>query len=856
MKLLTQGRTVLTALSLIVALTLSLTASVQAADQKTPVHGSFHSAKDPDLPPLPFNPHPELSAVEVEKGVYVVDDTLIPDTPQEAAARKARQVAAERAKAIASNPIATQAAQAASAAMIADQWQQYLDAAQPFMRSLIPEGQEASEEFQAQGEAEFTTLREQAASSEAEQPAKEQALDDLAQRLQTPREIQTDDGHKLILAGELADSPIYIGSQNTVAAASISADELWPLGAWPYSDSSTGLNLTGTNVTLSLWETDGGVRTNHLEFGVRVKQRDNAALDVGGHATQVTGTMAAGGNGTIFGGFYEARGVAYQANVFAYDLGSFKSERESAAAGDATNPPVFLGNQSWGAVSGWRHQTITNYSGTVITNAWVWWGPPSASFPEDFKFGFYTPADQLDTGCTQIDQFHQAEATRHLMVYACGNDRLEGPTNSPGTYYWRSNSVYVPSTITRDWQDGDEGGYDSLLAPGTAKNVLTVGACEDVYFVSNSLVFFGYGPGANAVAASFSGAGPTDDGRLKPDLAAVGTPNLPLRQALGEVSGGVGIGLISPSSAATNQYTGNAQGTSFAAPGVVGGLGLVLQRRAQLYPGLSASEAWLNSTLKAIAIDTCDDVGSEGPDYRFGYGIFNAKRAVERVGQDSSWGRGSLIKEFTLSPTQSVSWVITSSGTQSLSVAAAWSDPAGPAITNITSADMTNPMLVNNIDVVVEQVSNSAIYRPWILNPDLTNKTAAARSAAATRGVDNRNNVERISIAAPAAGQYRITVTHSGGLAGNPSPSAQKISLAIGGVTPPAPVITALNKSPSTSQALLTFVADPGAYFTILRSTNLTAWTTNGSVLAAANTNSVLLTNSDPICFWRLRRGQ
>src|ERR1035437_5428623 len=97
-KLLTQGRTVLTAMSLIVALTLSLAASVKAAEQKAPVHGSFHSAKDPDLPPLPFNPHPELSAVEVEKGVYVVDDTLLPDIPQEAAA--------ERAKAIASNPIA------------------------------------------------------------------------------------------------------------------------------------------------------------------------------------------------------------------------------------------------------------------------------------------------------------------------------------------------------------------------------------------------------------------------------------------------------------------------------------------------------------------------------------------------------------------------------------------------------------------------------------------------------------------------------------------------------------------------------------------------------------------------------
>jgi subtilisin family serine protease len=201
--------------------------------------------------------------------------------------------------------------------------------------------------------------------------------------------------------------------------------------------------------------------------------------------------------------------------------------------------------------------------------------------------------------------------------------------------------------------------------------VLTVGACEDVYWVSNNFVIFGFGPGANAVPASFSGAGPTDDGRLKPDLAAVGTPNLVLRNAVGEVSGTNIFGLISPTGAATNLYAVAARGTSFAAPGVVGELGLVLQRRAQLYPSLTnVADAWLNSTLKAVAIDTCDDVGAEGPDYRLGHGMANARSAVQRVGQDYALGRGSLIKEFTLAPTQSVSWVVTSAGTP-LSVTAA-----------------------------------------------------------------------------------------------------------------------------------------------------------------------------------------
>jgi hypothetical protein len=116
--------------------------------------------------------------------------------------------------------------------------------------------------------------------------------------------------------------------------------------------------------------------------------------------------------------------------------------------------------------------------------------------------------------------------------------------------------------------------------------------------------------------------------------------------------------------------------------------------------------------------------------------------------------------------------------------------------------------------------------------------------------------VERVSILTPAAGQYRITVTHSGGLPGNPAPSTQAVSVVLGGVAPPVPLITALDKSPSTNQFLLTFTADPGAYFTILSSTNLSTWTTNGSVLAAGNTNVVALTSSVPNKFWRVQRGQ
>jgi hypothetical protein len=58
--------------------------------------------------------------------------------------------------------------------------------------------------------------------------------------------------------------------------------------------------------------------------------------------------------------------------------------------------------------------------------------------------------------------------------------------------------------------------------------------------------------------------------------------------------------------------------------------------------------------------------------------------------------------------------------------------------------------------------------------------------------------------------------------------------------------------------SMLTFTADPGAYFTIQSSTDLVTWTDVGSVLAEQVTNAVLVTSTTGEIrrFWRMRRGQ
>ncbi|OQB94318.1 MAG: Subtilase family protein [Verrucomicrobia bacterium ADurb.Bin118] len=789
------------------------------------------------------------------------------DTPEQAEARKRWQEADALAKAIAADPVLAAAArqQAEEAARKRDaDWQARLEAARPFLRSWGFPGDAETQQTREEARTELQELARKAAQARADVPRIEAELDAISEQLKAPRVRVRSDGSKEILGGHVGGRPVYRSSLNLFAAASISADELWPTNsAVPWPHASTGRNLTGTNVTLGLWENDGAVLTNHAEFGNRAWQVDHSAtnpIPSDGHATAVAGTMAAGGFYQFSLGGQPARllrGVAFEARINAYDTDEFNQEIFDAAAGTVTGQPLRLANHSWGYAGGWTRETIQVLQGgqtNTITNAWIWRG--DVSLAEEWKFGFYLPGAPTipdGTGCVDIDNFLATNATRHLMVYAAGNDRLFDP-GVPTNYWYRSGDgpydwtgVTNPPSGSRDWRngDGDTYGFDTVLAPGTAKNVLTVGAVRDVYYLSNSLAHLGYATNAVVTLAPFSGCGPTDDGRIKPEIVAVGQSNSVLRT----------FGIATPANNATNGYYLYQAGTSFAAPGVVGGLGLAMQRRQQLWPNLDPNlDALRGSTWRCIAIHSADDVGAPGPDYQLGYGLFNAVSCVAQLELDLQHGRGTHIKEFQVGVSNSVSWEVDLTNDVPFRATLTWSDPAGVGQTT-TEAD-TTPRLVNNLDIRVERVGATNVYYPWILNPDLTNKTEAARSAAATTSVDSRNNVEQVFIANPPSGRYRIVVTHSGGLPGGPSPSAQWGSLLTTGDTPLPPVFTAIEPSPSGTNVLLTFTADPGAYFHLLSTTDFVSWQTNATVKAEGVTNSVLVSVTQPYQFYRLRRQQ
>ena len=331
-----------------------------------------------------------------------------------------------------------------------------------------------------------------------------------------------------------------------------------------------------------------------------------------------------------------------------------------------------------------------------------WLGNTSISATEDYLFGFYDGlARDLD-----IVAFN---APNYLMVWSAGNDRND--SWSGGHYAW-INGSWKWSTATRD-QDGGVDGYDCIPQHGVAKNILTVGAVNDITG--------GYTSPASVVMSDFSSWGPTDDGRIKPDIVANG------------------VSLYSTSSDNNASYT-TFSGTSMASPNTTGTLAL-LQEHYRNVRGRAMSAA----ALKGLVINTASEAGpNDGPDYMFGWGLLNAVGAADKITQDNT--NGGLIVEGILNNSQTIDYTYYSDGSD-INVTLSWTDPAGtpPA----AALNPTTLMLVNDLNLSVIRQSNSATYSPWVLNP-------ANPAAAATKGNNIRDNVETVNVKNPAAGYYTV----------------------------------------------------------------------------------------------------
>jgi subtilisin family serine protease len=229
-----------------------------------------------------------------------------------------------------------------------------------------------------------------------------------------------------------------------------------------------------------------------------------------------------------------------------------------------------------------------------------------------------------------------------------------------------------------------------------------------------------------------SSRGPIFDGRIKPDICAVGT----------------GMNSTAPNN--TTQVPPNVSGTSAACPGIAG----VAAQLYQAHKELNGGQVPESALIKALLMNSADDLGNNGPDFQFGWGRVNAWRAFKilknKQYQKLGISRQDSVKTIPLSPDiRDVSAIHIPAGTKQIRIMAYWHDAAG--------TPNASKILVNDLDMTVKNETTGAIYKPWRLDT-AAQRTFNSLSMPAIRDEDHVNNVEQIVIDTPSVSSLKIQI--------------------------------------------------------------------------------------------------
>lgn len=435
-----------------------------------------------------------------------------------------------------------------------------------------------------------------------------------------------------------------------------------------YPGGSLGLSLEGQGLFVGVWD-GGSVLKTHQEFNTDGVSRVTTPDGGANPETQYHGTHVAGTVGAK-GMVSSAKGMAPKVGIKSYTWTSDATE----VTNEAINNAMLISNHSYGV-------PINNDQGTLnVPGTWYMGCYSDASRTWDeiaFNYPYYLP------------------------VMSAGNDGLTG------------------------YQGGLATGYDKLNGNKTAKNILVVANANPTVHPITGVI-------TSLVINNSSSQGPTDDGRIKPDIAADGTA------------------LYSTSNESNTSY-GNSTGTSMASPSVAGGLTLLQEH----YNNLHTNQYMKAATLKALVCHTAlDDAASVGPDPKFGWGMLDTREAANVLTNAVAEAPTTVVRELNLAPNGTYSTQVTVNSLKNLRATIAWTDR--PGISKNTQLNSPTPALINDLDLRITK--NDEVYFPWKLQ-------LSDISAPAIKGDNLVDNVERVEVD-EAIGTYTITVSHKGTLVG------------------------------------------------------------------------------------------
>ena len=480
-----------------------------------------------------------------------------------------------------------------------------------------------------------------------------------------------------------------------IQAITINTNKVWTGG-------SLGFNLSGaadimTN-KLNIWD-EGVPRPTHVEFGGKVVEKDNASKTVD-HSTHVAGIMFSKGLNPL------AKGMAYGIKgASSYDWFDDESEMATAAANG-----LLVSNHSYGNVAGWDYNDDST--------RWEFHGKWNEK--EDYKFGYY------DDGAQAMDSIAY-NAPNYLIVKSAGNTHASTGPKVGDTYWRRDEKGKWYDAGKRPDSLSSNNAYETLPMDVNAKNILTVGAVQGIAA--------SYSKKEDVIMTSFSSWGPTDDGRIKPDIVTDGQS------------------VYSTTSNNDSSY-GYSSGTSMASPGAAASLFLLQELSQQIVP----NKFMRSATIKGLAIHTANEAGLfPGPDYKFGWGLLNIGEAATVLSNALTNKNNSssvdLVYENVLEDKASYSVNVIASGNKPLKATLSWTDIKGTIETSIND---TTRRLVNDLDI---KITKDAInYFPWKLNPKVPEDPAS-------KAINWVDNVEKVEIDSTLVGtSYTVTVNHKNNL--------------------------------------------------------------------------------------------